>query len=171
MRVLAARILFATSALLLAAMAASLFLQVVAREFNLAVDWTEEMSRFVFIAMVFLASAYATLRRRHLRVSVVSDAIAGVVGDRPVAIFHLLILVGFDAVMVWFSALNFREGLQFPNISPSLGFNQSHLFAVMCVGFAASALINIADLLAAVTGGPHEDPGDANAAEASDAPL
>lgn len=171
MRVLAARILFATSALLLAAMAASLFLQVVAREFKLAVDWTEEMSRFVFIAMVFLASAYATLRRRHLRVSIVSDTIAQLVGERPVAIFHLLILVGFDAVMVWFSGYNFLEGLQFPNISPSLSFNQSHLFAVMCLGFAASALINIADLVAAVTGRNDEDLGDANAAEASDAPL
>lgn len=168
MRVLAARILFAASALLLAAMAASLFLQVVAREFKLAVDWTEEMSRFVFIAMVFLASAYATLRRRHLRVSVVSDAIAGIVGDRPVAVFHLLILIGFDAVMVWYSGLNFMEGLQFPNISPSLGFNQSHLFAVMCLGFAASALINLADLIAALIGGHGRGPGEANAAEASD---
>ncbi|MEM8664663.1 MAG: TRAP transporter small permease subunit, partial [Pseudomonadota bacterium] len=140
------------AALFLAGMAASLFLQVIAREFRLAVDWTEELSRFAFIAMVFLASAYATLRRRHLRVSVFSDLIAARIGMRPVAVFHLVILFGFDLVMVYYSALNFQEGLQFANISPALGFNQNHLFIVMCLGFAASALINLADLIAAITG-------------------
>ena len=152
MRAIAARLLYASAALLLAGMAASLFFQIVAREFRLPVDWTEELSRFAFISMVFLASAYATLRRRHLRVSVFSDLVASRIGTRPVAIFHLVILAGFDAVMVWYSALNFWEGLRFANISPALGFNQNHLFAVMCVGFAASALINLGDLLGVAMG-------------------
>lgn len=152
MRAVAARLLFASAGLLLAAMAAALFFQVISREFRLAVDWTEELSRFFFIAMVFLASAYATLRRKHLRVSVVSDLIAKAVGERPVAIFHRVVLVAFDGAMVWFSAFNFQEGLQFANISPALGFNQNYLFAVMCVGFAASALINLADLFDAIRG-------------------
>ncbi|WP_420393674.1 TRAP transporter small permease [Acuticoccus sp.] len=152
MRAFGARLLFASAALLLAGMALSLFFQVVAREARLPVDWTEELSRFAFIAMVFLASAYATLRRRHLRVSVFSDLVARWVGPRPVAAFHLVILVAFEAVMVVYSALNFVEGLRFANISPAIGFNQNHLFVVMSVGFAASALINAADLLAVLSG-------------------
>lgn len=152
MRVFGARLLFVSAGLFLAGMALSLFLQVVAREFRLAVDWTEELSRFAFIAMVFLASAYATLRRRHLRVSVFSDLAAKAIGKRKVAAFHLVILVAFDSVMVWYSALNFWEGLQFANISPALGFNQNHLFVFMCLGFLASAIINLADLIAVVTG-------------------
>lgn len=128
-------------------MAASLLLQVASREFRLAVGWTEELSRFAFIGMVFIASACATLTHRHLRVSVLSDRIAEWIGPAPVAAFHLLILIGFDAVMVWYSALNFVEGLRFPNISPAIGFNQNHLFVFMSLGFAASALIHLADLL------------------------
>lgn len=152
LRLFAIRFLYATAALFLAIMVVSLMLQIVAREFRLPVDWTEEMSRFAFISMVFLASAFATLKRRHLRVSVFSDFIAGTVGNRAVAAFHLIILFAFDSVMVWFSALNFIEGFQFANISPALGFNQNHLFAAMCLGFAASALINLTDLVAAATG-------------------
>lgn len=152
MRRFATHLLYAVAAVFLAVMVTSLVLQIVAREFRLPVDWTEEMSRFAFISMVFLASAFATLKRRHLRVSVFSDFIAGRIGQRPVAAFHFIILFAFDSVMVWLSSLNFIEGLQFANISPALGFNQNHLFAFMCLGFAASALVNLIDLLGVVTG-------------------
>jgi len=168
LRVIAARLLFTSAALLLAAMAGALLLQVLSREFQLAVDETEELSRFFFIAMVFLASAYATLRRRHLRVSVFSDAVARRIGERPVAIFHLIVLIGFDCALVWYSAMNFLDGLRFPNISPSLGFNQNNLFIVMCIGFAASALINFADLVSVLRGrgGGLSDGTNARASEA-----
>jgi TRAP-type C4-dicarboxylate transport system permease small subunit len=146
MRHIAARINYALAACLLAAMAISLLLQIIAREFRLPIDWTEESSRFAFIAMVFLASAYATLKRRHLRVSVFSDLAAKFLGTRVVGIYHLVILIGFDATMVFYSGGNFLEGLQFANISPALGFNQNHLFIFMCIGFTISAFINLSDL-------------------------
>jgi TRAP-type C4-dicarboxylate transport system permease small subunit len=152
LRLFAIRLLYAAAALFLALMVSSLVLQIVAREFRLPVDWTEEMSRFAFISMVFLASAYATVKRRHLRVSVFSDMIAGLIGNRAVAAFHLVILFAFDSVMVWYSGYNFVDGLQFANISPALGFNQNHLFAAMCLGFGASALVNLTDLVSVVTG-------------------
>lgn len=152
MRHFAIRLIYAAAALFLALMVSSLMLQIVAREFKLPVDWTEEMSRFAFISMVFLASAYATIRRRHLRVSVFSDFVARRIGNRAVAVFHLTILFGFDSVMVWYSGYNFVDGLQFANISPALGFNQNILFAAMCLGFGASALVNLTDLVAVLTG-------------------
>lgn len=139
--------LFTVAASGLALMVGALFLQVVARELRLAVDWTEELSRFAFITMVFIAAAYSTLTRSHLRVSVFSDLVARRIGQRPVQMFHTVILIGFSAVMVYFSGYNFFDGLRFANTSPALGFNQNILFSGMSLGFLIIGLLHVHDLV------------------------
>lgn len=154
--------LFALSAIGLTTMVTSLFLQVLAREFNWRVDWTEEIGRFAFISMVFMAAAYSTLTHSHLRVSVFSDLVARKIGARPVQAFHTLFLLGFAAIMIYFSAVNFVEGLRFPNISPALRFNQNILFVAMCCGFALIFLLHLRDLWALMRGDTLEDGGPVN---------
>ena len=144
------KLLFSISALMLAFMVLSLFLQVLARELRWAVDWTEETARFTFIAMVFIAATYATLTGAHLRVTVVANALARLVGQRAMAIFHLVVLLGFDLIMVWYSAVNFIDGLRYPNLSPALGFNQNYLFIAMTIGFALNAVLHVAELVGTV---------------------
>lgn len=144
--------LFSLASLGLAVVVGALFLQVVARELRLAVDWTEELSRFAFITLVFVAAAYATLTRSHLRVSVLSDLIARRVGPRPIQFLHTIVLIGFAGVMVVFSAFNFWDGLRYPNVSPAIGFNQNILFAGMSVGFLIIGLLHVADLVTLARG-------------------
>lgn len=141
------------ASILLAFMVGSLFLQVIAREFRWAVDWTEETGRFSFITMVFIAAAYGTLTRSHLSVSVFSDSMAQRFGPRPIWFLHTIIILGFSTVMVVFSALNFIDGLQYPNISPALGFNQNFLFIAMCAGFVIIFLLHLRDLIVLIRGG------------------
>ncbi len=145
--------LFSLASIGLTLMVGALFLQVVARELRLAVDWTEELSRFAFITMVFIAAAYSTLTRSHLRVSVFSDLVARKIGERPVQLFHTIVLIAFSAVMVYFSAFNFMDGLRFANISPALGFNQNILFIGMSAGFVVIGLLHIADFVTLARGG------------------
>ncbi len=145
--------LFGLAALGLAVMVGALFLQVLARELRWAVDWTEELGRFAFITMVFIAAAYGTLTRTHLRVSVFSDLMARVVGPRAIQFVHTVILVGFAGVMVVYSWLNFTDGLRYPNISPAIGFNQNHLFIAMCAGFVIILILHLRDLAILVRGG------------------
>jgi TRAP-type C4-dicarboxylate transport system permease small subunit len=145
--------LFALAAAGLAIMVGALFLQVLAREFRWAVDWTEELGRFAFIAMVFIAAAYGTLTRSHLRVSVFSDLLAKVVGARAIHFLHTIVLIGFAGVMVVFSWLNFTDGMRYPNISPAIGFNQNHLFLAMCAGFAIILVLHLRDLVILLRGG------------------
>ena len=145
MRNFLSKLLFAVAGLLMSLMAMSLFIQIIARETSFGADWTEEMSRFSFIVMVFLASTFATLSKSHLRVSVFSDLLAGWIGERPVHLFHLLVLVVFDTLMVWYGMRNFTDGLQFPNISPAIGFNQNWLFVSLIIGFALSGVIHVVD--------------------------
>ena len=104
------KMLFSVSAVLLFFMVGSLFLQVLAREFRWSVDWTEESARFAFIAMVFIAAAYATLTNSHLRVTVFSNWVASKIGERIVNVVHSVILIAFGGVMTWFSLVNFQEG-------------------------------------------------------------
>ncbi|MBD3624822.1 MAG: TRAP transporter small permease subunit [Rhodobacteraceae bacterium] len=145
--------LFLLASLGLAVMVGSLFLQVLAREFRWPVDWTEEMGRFSFITMVFIAAAYGTLTRSHLRVTVFSDLLARVVGARAIAFVHTIVLMGFAGVMVVFSWLNFVDGIRYPNISPAMGFNQNYLFISMCGGFAIILLLHLCDLIVLLRGG------------------
>lgn len=142
---------------LLSFMVGSLFLQVIAREFRWAVDWTEETGRFSFITMVFIAAAYGTLTRSHLRVSVFSDLIASKVGPRPIVFFHTITVLIFAAVMVFFSALNFTDGLRYPNTSPALGFNQNILFVAMCVGFVIIFCLHLRDFITLIRGGSFDE--------------
>ena len=139
--------LFSVSAVLLFFMVGSLFLQVLAREFRWSVDWTEESARFAFIAMVFIAAAYATLTNSHLRVTVFSNWVASKIGERIVNVVHSVILIAFGGVMTWFSLVNFQEGLQYPNISPAIGFNQNYLFVFMIFGFTMITLLHLAQLI------------------------
>lgn len=141
------KLLFSVSAFFLACMVLSLFLQVIARELHLSVGWTEESARLTFIAMVFVATAYASLTSSHLRVTVIADILAQKLGQRIVDAFHLVILLGLDGFMVWYSSINFVDGIRFPNISPAMGFNQNYLFIFMIFGFAVNGFIHLCDLV------------------------
>jgi len=127
-------------------MVASLFIQVLAREFNWEVDWSEELARFSFISAVFLASSYATLTKSHLSVSFFSNWIAKRIGQNAVSKFHTFAQLGFDVCVIYYASINLIEGIRYPNISPSLGFNQNYLFVLMILGFALSALIHLIDI-------------------------
>lgn len=153
MTVILRKALLLLASIFLVFMVGSLFLQVIAREFRWAVDWTEETGRFSFITMVFVAAAYGTLTRSHLSVSVFADTLAEKFGPRPIWFLHTIIILGFAAVMVAFSALNFVDGLQYPNTSPALGFNQNILFVAMCAGFSIIFLLHLRDLLILIRGG------------------
>jgi len=144
------KVLFTVSALLLAFMVGSLFLQVLAREFRWSVDWTEESARFTFIAMVFIAAAYATLTQSNLRVTVFSNWLAGRIGQTPITVVHSIILIAFGGVMVYYSIVNFQEGLQYPNISPAIGFNQNFLFLFMIFGFIIITALHVIELVSSL---------------------
>lgn len=147
------KLLLLLASALLAFMVASLFFQVIAREFRWAVDWTEETGRFSFITMVFIAAAYGTLTRSHLSVSVFSEWLSKKIGSKPIHYLQTIVVMGFAAVMVVFSALNFVDGLRYPNISPALRFNQNILFLAMCAGFALIFMMHLRDLVTLLRGG------------------
>lgn len=56
--------------ILLAALVAVVFLQVASRfVFKFPIEWSEEMSRFLFIWFCWLGSSYATVKFHHIRIT------------------------------------------------------------------------------------------------------
>ncbi len=43
----------------------------------IALDWTEELSRYVFIALVYISASLAIAHRRHVRVEIIDNFIHG----------------------------------------------------------------------------------------------
>lgn len=134
------------------AMVLVLFVQILAREFGISIGWTEELARFSFIAMVFVATSYATLNNSHLRVSVFADWLKSKLGPAPVEVFHASILLLFSMLMTFYAGLNYVEGFQYKNISPATGINQNFLFIFFVVGFALNSLFHFIEFAQALTG-------------------
>ena len=132
----------------LVVMVGALFLQIVARQLNLQIDWTEELSRFAFIAMVFVSASYASQTGSHLRV----DAIADMLGRwRPagwiIKRLQFIAILTFDCLFFWYCIENLLEGIQYANKSPALGFNENLLFLAPIIGFGAAILSSLLSMI------------------------
>jgi TRAP-type C4-dicarboxylate transport system permease small subunit len=128
-------------------MVSALALQVAAREFNLQVDWTEELSRFSFISMVFVSASYATQTGAHLRVSAFADLMSK---WEPlkwlIPKLEFSAMLTFDVVFFWLCIGNLIEGLRYVNASPALNFNENLLFIAPLIGFGAAIVYRLLSL-------------------------
>jgi len=128
-------------------MVGALALQIIAREFGLQVDWTEELSRFSFIAMVFLGASYATQTGAHLRVSAFADLMARWKPLRwLIPKLEFLAVLVFDGLFFWYCIGNLIEGMRYVNASPALNFNENLLFISPLIGFGASIIYRLMGL-------------------------
>ncbi|NYS78280.1 MULTISPECIES: TRAP transporter small permease subunit [Halomonadaceae] len=124
----------------LAGMVLVVLLQVIGRRFNIGVEWTEEVSRFFFVSFVFISASYATLTNSDLRIGMLYDLLVRLIGKKPMRLLIFLLLITFDFMMVVFCFQNLMDGIRYPSISPSLGFNTNYLYALVMLGFLMSAI-------------------------------
>lgn len=119
----------------------SLALQVLARQLDWDVDWTEELARFSFLVMVFASATYASSQLSHLKVTVFSDLISRWKPGAWVLVrIQFILVVTFDGLFFWYALSNVIEGLRYPTISPALLFNENLLF-IAPVSFFFIAII------------------------------
>ena len=106
----------------------SMFLQVVFRfVFNSPLYWTEELSRYSFIYIVFIGAAWAGKQGMHLGVDYFTSKL-----PEQAVIIDLLVLV-FSAVIVIVGAqvipINFKQ------FSPALNVPMGAVYAAIPMGF------------------------------------
>ena len=116
------------AAMLMAGIAVMILTQVVSRAFRIGLQWPDEMSRFAYVALVFLGNIVAVSRKKNITITLFLDILPGNARKLfDVAIDGLTILFGAFAVrgtmlligsaagvhtnsLVWFQ-LNYLYGL------------------------------------------------------------
>lgn len=138
-----------TSGIFLAGVIVLLFMQVVMRYvFGTSLSWTEELSRYFFLFMVYLSTSLAAKQRTHIRVT----AQFKIFPKR----FKMYFLLFSDVIWVGLCAVFSYQGFKFvinmadkPLISPVLGFNLKWMFIIIPISFLLQVIRVIqADYLA-----------------------
>ncbi|ACH63768.1 TRAP transporter small permease [Aliivibrio fischeri] len=111
------------------------FLQILFRfVFNFSLSWTEELSRYVFIALVYISASLAVIRGAHVRVEVIDNYIKGAnkrildtIIDLSFAIF--MIYIGYYGIEITIETLDVEQ------TTPALGWSSGWVYAVVPFSF------------------------------------
>lgn len=122
-------------AFLVGVMVACLMAQVGMRWITgMGLAWTEELSRFMFLWAVFVGAALVAKYNAHVRIT----AQFLLMPPKARLVFRMLtdaIWIGFNLFIAWQSWQIIREGLQFPEISPTLKVVKAYVEMIIPLGF------------------------------------
>lgn len=95
------------------ALIAAIFIEVVCRYvFFVSTAWSEELARYLFIALTFLGSSYAYARREHIEIDVISQVAMSIKGIKNKAlvqrILRILANVSTSAFVLVFAHIFFQ---------------------------------------------------------------
>ncbi len=95
------------------ALIAAIFIEVVCRYvFFVSTAWSEELARYLFIALTFLGSAYAYARREHIEIDVITQIFLSIKAIKNKAavrkVFHILANISTSAFIVIFARIFFQ---------------------------------------------------------------
>jgi len=122
-------------ALLVGVMILCLVLQVFMRFlFGSALAWSEELSRFAFLWSVYVGAALAVKRGAHVRITAQFMKL-GTRGRLSFRIICDAIWLGFNIFLVLQSLEVIRDGLDFPEMSPTLGVVKAWIEMIIPFGF------------------------------------
>ncbi|APX92725.1 C4-dicarboxylate ABC transporter permease [Halomonas sp. 1513] len=147
----------------MAALIATITLQIVSRVLFSAVGWTEEVSRFLLIWITFLGATLAFQRGRHIAVTFVVEALPRRL-QRLARIAALLVALGFMIALVvigyqYMHAQSFQR-------SASLRLSMTYIYAVIPLASALMSWYALVDLVEALVAPPDAiDSGSPNAEE------
>lgn len=115
------------------------FLQVLSRfVFNLSLGWTEEVSRFLFIWLVYLSAAMGAKHRRHIRVELIDQFLprsiakwAGLVSD--------LLWIGYALVVAYLGWGVAQMIMGHGQLSPAVQLPMGLIYLIIPLGYVLIA--------------------------------
>jgi TRAP-type C4-dicarboxylate transport system permease small subunit len=117
--------------LLLAMMVFTVFTQVLSRMiFKVPVGWSEELSRFGFIWLVFLSSALAIIREEHFRILIFTEKFPFII-KKYLDIIAKIIGLFFSVYMTWYGFLITK--LTWAQLSPAMQISMGIAYMVLPV--------------------------------------
>ena len=135
------------SAVLLAAMSVVILLQIVLKWLHMPLSWSEELARYMFIWLIYIASSYAVKKRSHIKVEILSllmkekgNFILDIIADVAFLIFATVI-----AYFGWIATYK----IAFVNVqqSPSMHINMGWAYMSFALGCTLMAIRIIQDLI------------------------
>lgn len=128
-------------------MCLAILIQVAARYVHYPTPWAEELSRFLNVWTVFLASAYAVKQGTHLSIRVLLDRL-----PRP---WHLAVTLVIDTLVLgllmmvcWGSMVMMKSS--YTMISSGLQLRMTYFYLGVCVGSAAMGVYYALQIAATV---------------------
>lgn len=103
--------------------------------FPASLPWGEELSRFAFVWFVFFGATYAARLGAHNRVTFQFKVFPKIVGN----ISTLLsdgVWVAFNITMIYYSIIVIKDGLEFPEYSPTLDWVMAYVFFIFPIAFS-----------------------------------
>jgi len=112
-----------------------LFIQIICREvFSMNISWGEELARFSFVWFVFFGASYAARLAAHNRVTFQFRWFSKKTANYIEA-FADLIWIVFNFVIIHKSIFLIRSMLEFPYISPTLGWSMAYVYLIFPISF------------------------------------
>ena len=107
--------------------------------FPASLPWGEELSRFAFVWFVFFGATYAARLAAHNRVTFQFKVFPPIIGNISTLMADLVWVV-FNCTMVYYSINVIREGLEFPEYSPTLDWVMAYIFFIFPIAFTLMTL-------------------------------
>lgn len=126
--------------ILFSVMIISTFSQVILRAiFNSSLSWSEELTRYCFIVMVFIGISYAVKVNKHIKI----DLIYSIINDKKkkiLGIFSMIVFILFSLYLVYHGAIVTQKMFSLGQISPALHIPSGLLYSVIPIGLSLTTI-------------------------------
>ena len=130
-----------------------IFLGVVLRlSFNSGISWQEELSRMLYVVVVYFGASYGMRSHDHIRVVVVFNLLP-VFLQKTLRVITDLIWLFFNIVIIVYSLKVHQTMVQFPGYSAVLQIPMHYVFFIVPVGFFLMSLRLIQEYLRVLISG------------------
>lgn len=136
-------------------MVAVIFLQVVMRQFNSSLSWSEELARYSFIWLVYIGISYGVKKDRHIKVDVLLLALKNK-GKIILTIIANLLFIAFAIFVIRYGYDIAMQLLSFGQKSPANQIPMGLIYLATPIGMGLTLIRLIQNLVKHIKALKHE---------------
>lgn len=107
--------------------------------FNLPLEWSEELARFVFIWLVYISISLAAKHNSHLKMEIGQKVLSKILGNK-VYYFSDLCWLGFNIYMIFFGSKMVQELMASIQVSAVTRINMGLIYTIIPIGFTLMSI-------------------------------
>ncbi|SFO89642.1 TRAP transporter small permease [Salibacterium halotolerans] len=125
---------------------ASISVQIFMRFFlNSSLSWSEELARYCFIWLIYIAIAYGAKKARHITFDTLYDSLPDK-GKKIMDVVAQILFGLFACLMVYYGLSVMQTILSYGQTSPALGINMALVYSAVPVGMFLTVIRLIQNL-------------------------